>query len=333
MKITLIRGDGIGPEIMDIASEIISIVSPDIEWEVMLGGENALKEKGELLPEETLESIRRNGIAFKGPITTPVGGGFRSINVALRQELGLFANIRPVRSFEGVDSLYKDIDIIIVRENTEDLYKGIEYMSCDGVAQSIKVITESATKRIAEAAFRLCRSEGRKKVTVAHKANIMKLTDGLFLKAAMNIGEKYPETVTDNVIIDALCMKLVMKPSDFDVILAPNLYGDILSDLAAGLVGGIGLAPSANIGENAAIFEPVHGSAPDIAGKNKANPSAAILSGCMMLRHIGRIAEADRIEKALTDVLKDRDLHTEDAGGTLSSIQFRDEIIKRLQES
>ncbi|MFB0918465.1 MAG: isocitrate/isopropylmalate family dehydrogenase, partial [Clostridiaceae bacterium] len=238
--------------------------------------------------------------------------------------------VRPIKSFDGVDSLYKDIDMVIVRENTEDLYKGIEYMATPDVAESIKVITRDASERIAEFAYQYALNNKRHKVTTSHKANIMKLSDGLFLESSRKVGRKFPDIVTDDVIIDAMCMKLVMKPMDFDIILAPNLYGDILSDLAAGLIGGIGMAPSVNIGEDTAIFEPVHGSAPDIAGKGIANPTAAILSGIMLLRHINLMDEADKLENAITKVLADKSLHTSDLGGTLTTVQFTESIKKRL---
>jgi len=329
-KITLIPGDGIGLEIMHAATEIIDAVTNNIEWEEVNAGYTAFEKCGELLPSETLESIERNKIAFKGPITTPVGKGFRSINVQLRQEFNLYSNVRPVKSYEGIDSLYKDLDLVIVRENSEDLYKGIEYMATPDVAESIKIITRGASERIAEFAFNLAQKENRSKVTLTHKANIMKLSDGLFLECGRKISEKYPQIQFEDIIVDAMSMKLVMNPHAFQVILAPNLYGDILSDMAAGLIGGLGMAPSANIGDDTAIFEPVHGSAPDIAGKNIANPTSAILSGIMMLRYIGEEEAALKIEKALKKVLKNKELHTKDIGGLLSTTEFKEEIIKEL---
>lgn len=329
-KITLIPGDGIGLEIMHAATEIIDAATDTIEWEENIAGFAAYEKCGELLPKETIESIERNKIAFKGPITTPVGKGFRSINVQLRQKFNLYSNVRPVKSYEGIDALYKDLDLVIVRENSEDLYMGIEYMAKDDVAQSIKVITKGASERIADFAFKVAEKENRSKVTLTHKANIMKLSDGLFLESGRTVSKNYPDIKFEDVIVDAMSMKLVMKPQDYQVIVAPNLYGDILSDMAAGLVGGLGMAPSANIGEETAIFEPVHGSAPDIAGMNIANPTAAILSGIMMLRHIGEDSAALKIENALKKTLKDKKLHTKDIGGNLSTTEFKDEIIKAM---
>jgi isocitrate dehydrogenase (NAD+) len=329
-KITFIPGDGIGPEIMAAARQIIDAAIGGIEWEDAIAGYTAYEKCSDLLPQSTIESIEKNKIAFKGPITTPVGKGFRSINVALRQRFNLYSNVRPVKSYEGIDSLYNDLDLVIVRENSEDLYKGIEYMATPDVAESIKVITRQGSERIARFAFDLAVKENRKKVTITHKANIMKLSDGLFLETAQKVAIEYPEIKCNDVIVDAMSMKLVMKPQEFEVIVAPNLYGDILSDLAAGLIGGLGMAPSANIGDDAAIFEPVHGSAPDIAGKNIANPTSAILTGIMMLEYIKEDEAAQRIENALKKVLKDKSLHTIDIGGNLSTTQFRDEVIKRL---
>lgn len=329
-KITLIPGDGIGLEIMHAATEIIDAATDTIEWEENIAGFAAYEKCGELLPMETIESIERNKIAFKGPITTPVGKGFRSINVQLRQKFNLYSNVRPVKSYEGIDALYKDLDLVIVRENSEDLYMGIEYMAKDDVAQSIKVITKGASERIADFAFKVAEKENRSKVTLTHKANIMKLSDGLFLESGRTVSKNYPDIKFEDVIVDAMSMKLVMKPQNYQVIVAPNLYGDILSDMAAGLVGGLGMAPSANIGEETAIFEPVHGSAPDIAGMNIANPTAAILSGIMMLRHIGEDSAALKIENALKKTLKNKKLHTKDIGGNLSTTEFKDEIIKAM---
>ena len=329
-KITLIPGDGIGLEIMHAATEIIDAATDNIEWEEMIAGFTAYEKCGELLPKETIESIGRNKIALKGPITTPVGKGFRSINVQLRQLFNLYSNVRPVKSYEGIDSLYQDLDLVIVRENSEDLYKGIEYMASDDVAQSIKVITRGASERIADFAFKLAVKENRSKVTLTHKANIMKLSDGLFLESGRHIAKNYLDIQFEDVIVDAMSMKLVMKPHDYQVIVAPNLYGDILSDMAAGLIGGLGMAPSANIGEDTAIFEPVHGSAPDIAGMNIANPASAIMSGIMMLRYMGEDEAGLKIENALIKVLKNKALHTKDIGGLLSTTQFKDEVLKAM---
>lgn len=330
IRITLIPGDGIGPEIMGAAAEIIDAAAGNMEWEEAAAGYTAYEKCGELLPAETVASIENNGVAFKGPITTPVGKGFRSINVQLRRKFNLYANVRPVKSYEGIDSLYKDLDLVIIRENSEDLYRGIEHMVTEDAAESIKIITRGASERIADFAFKLAEKEKRDKVTLTHKANIMKLTDGLFLESGRRVAGNYQNIKFEDVIVDAMSMKLVMNPRDFQVIVAPNLYGDILSDLAAGLVGGLGMAPSANMGDNAAVFEPVHGSAPDIAGKNIANPTAAILSGIMMLKYLNEEAAALKAENALIKVLKDKKLHTKDIGGSISTTEFKDEIIKEM---
>jgi isocitrate dehydrogenase (NAD+) len=328
--ITLIPGDGIGLEIMYAAKEIIDAATDNIEWDEVIAGNIAYEKCGVLLPEETLESIEKNKIIFKGPITTPVGNGFRSINVELRQRFNLYANVRPVKSYEGIDSLYKNLDMVIIRENTEDLYKGIEYMVTPDAAESIKIITRDASERIVDFAFKLALKEKRNKVTLTHKANIMKLTDGLFLESGTNIATKYPNIQFEDVIVDAMSMKIVMNPHDYQVIVAPNLYGDILSDMAAGLIGGLGMAPSANIGTDIAIFEPVHGSAPDIAGKNIANPTSAILSGIMMLKFLGEDNAAVTIENSLTSVLKNKELHTKDIGGNLTTTEFKNQVLYNI---
>lgn len=330
-KITLIPGDGIGLEIMYAAKEIIDAVTDNIEWEEVIAGNTAYEKCGTILPEETLKSIERNKIAFKGPITTPVGKGFRSINVELRQRFNLYANIRPVKSYEGIDSLYKNLDMVIIRENTEDLYKGIEYMVTPDAAESIKIITRGASERIVDFAFKLALKEKRNKVTLTHKANIMKLTDGLFLESGRNVAAKYPNVQFEDVIVDAMSMKLVMNPYNYEVIVAPNLYGDILSDMAAGLIGGLGMAPSANIGDDIAIFEPVHGSAPDIAGKNIANPTSAILTGIMMLKYIGQDNAALKIENSLKAVLKNKEWHTKDIGGKLTTSEFKNQMLYNIK--
>lgn len=329
-KITLIPGDGIGLEIMYAAKEILDTTMDGLEWEEVQAGSTAYENCGFLLPEETLNSIEKNKIVFKGPITTPVGKGFRSINVELRQKFNLYANVRPVKSYEGVDSLYKDVDMVIIRENTEDLYRGIEYMVTADVAESIKIITRSASERIADFAFKLAKKENRKKISLTHKANIMKLSDGLFLESGKKVAKEYPHIEFEDVIVDAMAMKLIMNPHDYEVILAPNLYGDILSDMAVGLIGGLGMAPSANIGDNIAIFEPVHGSAPDIAGKNIANPTSAILTGIMMLRYMGNESVALKIENALKSVLRNKDFHTKDIGGNLTTSEFKDQVLKNM---
>lgn len=329
-NITLIKGDGIGPEVISSVVKIIEATGVEINWESVEAGNKTMASQGTPLPKNVVDSIKKNKIALKGPVTTPIGQGFRSINVELRQSLNLFANIRPIKSYIGVDSIHKDVDIVIVRENTEDLYAGIEHMVGEDAAESIKIITRKASERICRYAFEFARKEGRKKVTLAHKANIMKLSDGLFLESGKKIAKEYIDIEFEDIIIDAMCMKLVQFPQDYDIIVAPNLYGDILSDLCAGLIGGIGLAPGANIGENISVFEPVHGSAPDIAGKNLANPTSAILSGIMMLKHIGEYESAIKIEKALAKVLKNKDTTTIDLGGKLGTKEFTIEIINNL---
>lgn len=326
-NITLIPGDGIGPEVISSAVKVIEATGVSINWEEVEAGESSIKTHGTPLPDYVINSIKKNKVALKGPVTTPVGKGFRSINVGLRQGLNLFANIRPIKSYQGIESLHKNVDFIIVRENTEDLYAGIEHKIDEDTAESIKIITRKASERICRYAFELAKKEGRKKVTLAHKANIMKLSDGLFLECGRKISEEYKDIEFEDIIIDAMCMKLVQFPGDYDVIVAPNLYGDILSDLSAGLIGGLGLAPGANIGEEIAVFEPVHGSAPDIAGKNIANPTSAILSGIMMLKHIGEFQNAIKIEKALMDTLKDENSRTIDLGGNLRTKEFTKKII------
>lgn len=328
--ITLIYGDGIGKDIIDATMKIIDATGVKINWDKQEAGLGAYEKYGNPLPEETIESIEKNKIALKGPLTTPVGTGFRSVNIALRQHFNLFANVRPVKSYEGVEALYKDLDFVVVRENTEGLYTGVEYMVNDDIAQSIKKISREASERICRFAFDLARREKRSKVTLTHKANIMKLADGLFLEAGRKVAQDYKDIGFEDVIVDAMAMKMVMNPGDFSVIVAPNLYGDILSDLGVGLIGGLGIAPSANIGEDHAIFEPVHGSAPDIAGKNIANPTSAILSGAMMLKHIGEEEAGLKIERALESLLKNKETSTIDIGGKLSTTEFADELIKQL---
>jgi isocitrate dehydrogenase (NAD+) len=329
-RITLIPGDGIGPEIMRAASRIIDAAGADIEWEVHDAGMKVFAEQNTAVPDSLLESIRRNKIALKGPLTTFVGKGFASANVMLRKELDLYANLRPVRNLGGIPSRYENVDIVIVRENTEDLYSGIEHVVVPGVTVSIKVITSLASERIARFAFEYARKRNRKKVTAVHKANIMKLTDGLFLESARKVAALYPDIEFEDQIVDALCMKLVMDPLRFDVLLLSNLYGDIVSDLAAGLVGGLGVVPGANYGDDVAVFEAVHGSAPDIAGKGIANPLAVLFSGIMMLRRLGRDDIADRIKDAAFAVLRDGKVRTPDLGGRATTEQFADAIIAEL---
>src|SRR6187455_353217 len=305
MVITLIPGDGIGPEVTRAVVRILEASGFTPEWESFSAGAEAVQEHGTTLPQPLLDSIAKNKIALKGPITTPIGKGFTSVNVGLRKALDLYANLRPVRNLPGVPSRYTGVDLVIVRENTEDLYAGLEHEVVPGVVESLKIITEKASTRIARFAFEHARAHGRKKVTAIHKANIMKLSDGLFLESARAVATHFAEIAYDERIVDAACMQLVMKPEQFDVLLLPNLYGDIVSDLCAGLVGGLGLVPGANLGERIGVFEAVHGSAPDIAGKNIANPTALLLSARMMLDHIGETAAATRIGAALDRTLVD----------------------------
>jgi isocitrate dehydrogenase (NAD+) len=324
--ITLVPGDGIGPEVSEAVVRILHASGVSIEWERHDAGLTAFKADGATLPEPLLESIRRNGVALKGPITTPVGEGFTSVNVGLRKALDLYANLRPVENLEGVESRFHGIDLVVVRENTEDLYSGLEHEVVPGVVESLKIITERASTRIAEFAFAHARRHGRTRVTAIHKANIMKLGDGLFLACARAVAARHPDITYDERIVDAACMHLVMRPEQFDILLLPNLYGDIVSDLCAGLVGGLGLAPGANHGDTAAVFEAVHGSAPDIAGKNVANPTALLRSALLMLAHIGEPEAAARIRTALRTVLTAGKVRTRDLGGTSSTTEFADAI-------
>lgn len=330
-NITLIPGDGIGPEVTDAAKRVIDASGVKINWDIQEAGEHLMDKYGTPLPPALIESIKKNKLALKGPITTPIGTGFRSVNVALRKEFTLFANVRPCKSFKGVPSRYENVDLIIVRENIEDLYAGIEHMVGDDAAESIKIITRKGSERIVRYAFELAKRENREKVTAVHKANIMKCTDGLFLETARSVAAEYPEIMFEDMIIDAMCMKLVQVPENYDVLVAPNLYGDILSDLCAGLVGGLGIAPGANIGIDAAIFEPIHGSAPKRAGQNLANPTATILSGTMMLKHIGEINAALSIEETVKYILSEGEKVTYDLGGNYGTSEFADEVIKRLE--
>ncbi|MDH7576990.1 MAG: isocitrate/isopropylmalate dehydrogenase family protein [Bacillota bacterium] len=328
--ITLIPGDGTGPDVTRAARLVLDAVNVGIEWEVVEAGEAVIEKYGTPLPDYVLESIRRNKVALKGPLTTPVGTGFRSVNVALRKELDLYANVRPARNLPQVPSRYEGVDIIVVRENTEDLYAGIEHMVGRDAAESIKIITRPASERIIRFAFELARREGRKKVTAGHKANIMKCTDGLFLETARKVAQEYPDIEFEDRIIDALCMKLVQSPADFDVLVLPNLYGDIVSDLCAGLIGGLGVAPGANIGDEAAVFEPVHGSAPKYAGMDKVDPLATILSGVMMLKHLGELEAAGRVVKAIEEVLNEGKSLTYDLGGTAKTSEMAAAIAAKL---
>jgi isocitrate dehydrogenase (NAD+) len=328
--ITLIPGDGIGPEVSRATAHILEAARVRIEWEVHEAGAAVAERRGTVLPDEVLESIRRNRVALKGPIGTPVGKGFRSVNVTLRQALDLYANVRPVRSLPGVEPRFEGTDVVIVRENTEDLYAGLELMILPGIAQSVKLITEKGCARICEYAFDYAERMGRKRVTCVHKANIMKLSDGLMLEVFRRVALKHPRIEPAEAIVDACAMQMVRNANKLDVIVTENLYGDILSDLAAGLVGGLGIVPGANIGADAAVFEAVHGSAPDIAGKGIANPTALIQSAVMMLHHIGEQAAAQRIEDALIEIYRRAEVRTPDLGGTATTERFAEAIAKAL---
>lgn len=330
--VTLIPGDGIGPEVTQATQRVLDAAGAEIEWETHVAGAEAMALAGEPLPNELVESIRRNRVALKGPVTTPVGSGFRSINVRLRKTLNLFANLRPVRSLPGVPSRFQDVDLVVVRENTEDLYSGLEHEVVPGVVESLKIITRVASTRIARYAFDHAEKHGRKRITAVHKANIMKLSDGLFLECFREVAREHPEIEADDRIIDNMCMQLVVRPEDYDVLLLENLYGDIVSDLAAGLVGGLGVCPGANIGEDLAVFEAVHGSAPDIAGKNLANPLALIQSAVLLLRHIDQGSVADRIDAAIEVVLA-QDIRTGDIGGTASTTEFTDALVSSIEKA
>ena len=329
-NITLIPGDGIGPEVIKAARIVLEASGVKINWEIVEAGEEVIQKFGTPLPNYVIDSIKKNKVALKGPITTPIGTGFRSVNVALRQTLELYANIRPVKSYKGVPSRYSDIDLVIVRENTEDLYAGIEHKIGEDAAESIKIITRKASERIARFAFELTKREKRKKVTVVHKANIMKYTDGLFLECVRKVSQEYPEIVFEEMIVDAMSMKLVQVPNNYDVLVMPNLYGDILSDLAAGLVGGLGVVPGANIGDKEAVFEPVHGSAPKHKGKFIANPTATILAGVMMLKYLGENKAADRVGKAVVKVLEEGKYLTRDLGGNTGTIEYAEAVIDAI---
>ena len=330
-RVTLIPGDGIGPELAEATRRVLDASGVAFEWEVVDAGEGVMAEHGTPLPEHVLDSIRRNRVALKGPITTPVGEGFRSVNVTLRQALGLYANLRPARSMKGLETRYEDVDLVIVRENTEDLYAGIEHMVGPDAAESIKIITRAASERIARFAFDYAVANGRRKVTAVHKANIMKLSDGLFLESCRTVAADYEGRIAfEDRIVDNMCMQLVQKPDLYDVLVLPNLYGDIVSDLAAGLVGGLGVAPGANIGEKAAVFEPVHGSAPKYAGQNKANPTALILSAALMLRHLDETDAADAVERAVRDTIAEGAIVTYDLGGNAGTREFGAEVARRI---
>jgi len=329
-RATLIPGDGIGPEVVAAAVRVLSAAGVDFQWETEAAGAAAIPEHGTALPDRVLESIRRNGVALKGPTETPVGTGHRSVNVELRKRLDLYANLRPVQTLPGVKSRYDGVDLIVVRENTEDLYSGLEHVVVPGVVESIKIITEKASTRIARYAFEYARTHGRKRITAVHKANIMKLSDGLFLDCCRAVAKDHPELTYDEMIVDNTCMQLVLDPTRFDVLLLENLYGDIVSDLCAGFIGGLGLAPGANIGEHGAVFEAVHGSAPDIAGRNLANPIAIILSGAMLLDHLGEHAAADHVRDAVHGVLREGKKLTHDLGGKAGTSEIAEAIAAKL---
>jgi isocitrate dehydrogenase (NAD+) len=331
--VTLIPGDGIGPELAEAAVTVLAATGVDIDWQRVDAGEAQQAVYGTPLPEQVLEAIRRTRVALKGPITTPIGEGFRSVNVTLRQALDLYANLRPARSIRGIESRYEDVDLVIVRENTEDLYGGIEHMVGRDAAESIKIITRGASERIARFAFDYAVANGRRKVTAVHKANIMKLTDGLFLESCRKIAADYAGRIEfEDRIVDNMCMQLVQKPELYDVLVLPNLYGDIVSDLAAGLVGGLGVAPGANIGVSAAVFEPVHGSAPKYAGQDRANPTGLILSAAMMLRHLGEVQAGERVERAVRDVIGAGRTLPRDLGGTAGTQAFGRAVAEAVAE-
>jgi isocitrate dehydrogenase (NAD+) len=329
-KITLIPGDGIGPEVTGATVSVLRATGVQIEWESFVVGAEALSRFGDPLPQDLFDSIKRTKVALKGPVMTPIGTGFVSANVRLRKALDLYANLRPIKSLEGVKTRYEDVDLIVVRENTEDLYSGLEHEVVPGVVESLKIITDRASRRIAKFAFEYARREGRKRVTAIHKANIMKMSDGLFLNCFREVSKDYPEIGADDLIVDNACMQLVIDPNQFDVLLLENLYGDIISDLGAGLVGGLGVVPGANIGEDMAVFEAVHGSAPSIAGRGIANPTALLQTAVLMLKYLGEREAADRIQSALEKVLAEGKFLTRDLGGQSTTIEFTEAVIHSL---
>ena len=327
--ITLINGDGIGPEISDSVVKIIAASGLEIDWDIQTAGADVIETEGTPLPERVLTSVKKNKVALKAPVTTPIGKGFRSVNVQLRKALDLYANLRPCKNLPNVKTRFDGVDLVIVRENTEDLYAGVEEQIDENTAHSIKIITREASERICRFAFDYAVKNGRKEVCAVSKANIMKLSDGLFLDAYRTVAKDYPQIAQREILVDNLCMQLVQDPTRFDVLVLPNLYGDIVSDLTAGLIGGLGVAQGANIGKDCAVFEPVHGSAPDIKGQNKANPTALLLSAIEMLKYIGENNCAEKIEQALFKTLSEGS-KTADLGGTLSTTEFTDMIIKNL---
>lgn len=328
--VTLIPGDGIGPEITNSVTEILKAAGAKINWEIQTAGADVAEKEGSPLPDRVIDSIKKNKVALKAPVTTPIGKGFRSVNVALRKSLDLYSNLRPCKNIDGIKTRFDNVDLVIVRENTEDLYAGIERQIDTDTAESIKIITRKASTRIAEFAFDYAVRNNRKLVTAVSKANICKLSDGLFLECAREVSKKYPQIEYKEILVDNLCMQLVQKPEQFDVLVLPNLYGDIVSDLCAGLIGGLGVAQGANIGLNAAVFEPVHGSAPDIKGQNKANPTALLLSAIEMLKYIEQREVAEKVEKALYKTLKAQKVVTADLGGNATTSEFTAEVIKNL---
>jgi isocitrate dehydrogenase (NAD+) len=334
-QITLIPGDGIGPEVAEATVRAVAATGVEIEWEQVEAGASALAATGQLLPDDVFASLECTRVALKGPTTTPIGGGHQSINVALRKKLGLYVNFRPVRRLPGLKTRFADvtIDLSIFRENTEDLYSGLEHEVVPDVVESLKIITKNASMRIARAAFEYARREGRRKVTAVHKANIMKLSDGLFLKCCREVARDFPEVQYTELIVDNACMQMVMRPEQFDLLVLPNLYGDIMSDLAAGLVGGLGIVPGANIGDQHAIFEAVHGTAPDIAGKGLANPTALMQSAALMLSHIGQRDAAQRLQRAVEATYADGSCLTGDVGGRASTGGFTDAVIHHIRNS
>lgn len=332
-KVTLIQGDGIGPEIVAATLTVVEATGVKVAWEEASAGEEALEKYGTPLPEETLASLQKNKVGLKGPLTTPIGSGYRSINVALRKALDLYVNLRPAKSYPGVNSPYREIDLVVVRENTEDLYAGVEHMVGPDAAESIKIITRRASERIVRYAFEYARQHNRRKVTAVHKANILKLSDGLFLETARSVAAQYPEIEFEERIVDNMAMQLVQKPHLYDVMVMPNLYGDILSDLCAGLVGGLGVAPSANIGDTVALFEPVHGSAPKYRGEDKVNPTAMILTAALMLRYLGEEEAASRIERAVAEVLREGKTVTYDLGGSAGTAAMGRAIADKVRSN
>jgi isocitrate dehydrogenase (NAD+) len=330
-KVTLIPGDGIGPEVTRAAVRVLEATGVKFEWESFAAGAEAYERHGEYIPKELNDSIERTRVGLKGPITTPIGKGFASINVELRKRFELYANFRPIRNLPHIPTRYPDVDLIIIRENTEGLYSGIEHEVVPGVVESLKIITEKASTRISRFAFEYARKNGRKKIHAIHKANIMKLSDGLFLKCSRKVAEEYPDIAYHEHIVDNTCMQLVLNPYQYDMLLMENLYGDIISDLCAAFVGGLGMVPSANFGEHCAIFEAVHGSAPDIAGKNLANPTALIRCSLLMLRHLNEFDAATKIRNALEKVYRDREKLTHDVGGKAGTSEFADSVIAAME--